>query len=177
MSRLRESDLQASVAQLREMFPGHSPATIDRILRSQKGVIDAAISIILDTPEDGNDPQPIIPVPVPQHVPPPAAEPRRQPQKPPKSRPNIEHIFPPDFLRWPADADVIRENVSGAPMPVPTQQAGLAYPMGMPAPPQQQFPEPVFRVQPIQPQSGEQPKSWWTRFKANFSKKKSYARL
>ena len=175
MSRLRESDLQASVNQLREMFPQHSPATIERILRSQKGVIDAAISIILDTPEDNNDHPPIAPPPVLQ----PSAEPRTsQPrqqhqhqQRPPqKNRPNFEHIFPPDFLRWPADADVIRENLSGAPVAVPVQQ-GMP-PMGM------MPPEPVFHVQPMQPQSGEQAQSWWNRFKLErFSKKKSYSRL
>lgn len=183
--RLRECDLQASVNQLREMFPQHSPATIERILRSQKGVIDAAISVILETPEDFHGAPPVLTPPVmphPQAMAPPVMQAPAQPIQPPRreqprtntnTRQTFEHIFPPDFLRWPADAEVICENVGGPPL-VP--QGPI--PMGMPPMgPPPQMPQPVFNVQPMQPQSGEQ-RSWWEKFKGKISgKKKSYERL
>ena len=92
------ADFNAKVRQLKEMLPQHSEATIERVLREKRGVVDSALTVLLDMPpESGNSSA--------HH---PASKPQRKNNSSTKSP---SHIFPADFLRWPPNAKVVREQI------------------------------------------------------------------
>jgi hypothetical protein len=138
MSRV---DFTAAVRQLREMFPEHSLPTIEAVLLHCHGRVNSATTQLLNIPPDAVPVQP----------------------KPIQSSPP-QHIFPPDFLRWPPDAPVIREDITtagqrSAPAPIPGADL-------------------QFRMEPVQTRpSAEKPKGVWAAFKARFKKPKQYSRL
>ena len=113
MSTLRERDIQNSVHQLKEMFPQLTEATIERVLREKKGVIDNAVTVLLTLPPETQGSA-------------------YQPSNPPSSQNHESHhhhhhhtsssrqpvqIFPADFLRWPPNAKVVREQIGSEPQP------------------------------------------------------------
>ena len=168
MSRLRESDLMNSVRELMEMFPQHSPQLIEQILRSNKGVIDSAITALLETPPDNEG------APLPAPVPPPPAE-RREPSCERRAAPtlrispgrSIQHIFPPDFLRWPPDAKVICEDANG----VPIERSNLGGKMELSATDLSEAP--IIKIdvpQPVQ-QTKKKASKGWNIFKKKFRKR------
>lgn len=84
---------QGIVRSLQEMFPNHSVDTITRVVHETSGNTESAINLLLRIPQD-KKPNPT----------------RREPQtvaKPPPQhdRPQQEHIFPEDFLRWPKNVE------------------------------------------------------------------------
>lgn len=167
MSSVRESDLMNSVRELCEMFPLHSPQTIERILRSKKGVIDSAISVLLETPADYKDPQPA-PPPPPRNV-----EHKRERAERPKhhKHDHMNHIFPADFLRWPPDAQVICEDIDGNRIDRPSA-SGVKRPV-----PMEPEVKPVVRVEVKLHGSDEKPVKGWKKFKARFKKKGKYEKI
>jgi hypothetical protein len=138
-------EFAAAVAQVREMFPQHSAPIVEAALRQNRGSVDAAISFLLTVEPDL------------------AAPPRPAPPQQPAQRAPAQHIFPPDFLRWPPDAPVVREEIgAAAPAPAPAAEPGRA-----------------FRMAPVSaaPLVGK-PKGGWAHFKARFKgKKKEYSQL
>lgn len=80
-----------ALMELKEMFPQHNPATVEAILKDQNYNLDSTIGILLNT--DINAPPPT----------------KLQQTKPKHSAPVIkQHIFPSDFLRWPASVEAVR---------------------------------------------------------------------
>ena len=168
MSGVRESDLMNSVRELSEMFPNHSPQTIEAVLRSKRGVIDSAISVLLETPEDAQGQQ---------HAPPPPParkhEGRKErPDKPKRRTGSIRHIFPPDFLRWPPDAQVICEDANGNRIERPSLAGIKKAPV-----PEEPEVRPVVRVEVQAPPTKEKGKGWWHKFRSRFRKKGNYERI
>jgi hypothetical protein len=161
MSRLREQDIQASVHELQQMFPQHSAHLIEAVLKSKKGVIDAAVSVLLDTAADCKEARPM--------------------EGPPSSTPPLgrasaalrvsKHVFPPDFLRWPPDAPVICEDLDGHEIPIPSFGGGQPRQLE-PAAPMPPLDRPVFRVHQDSRDEGSKPLKGWAKFKAKFMGKK-----
>jgi hypothetical protein len=114
-------DFTAAMASLRETFPQHSPSTIERVLRENRGILDAAASELLTIPATSRPPSrppagaPAAPVPAPARKPPPARAPAAPPRAPP-----VDHIFPPDFLRFPADIAWVRVTTRANSSPLQT---------------------------------------------------------
>ena len=76
--------------ELKEMFPNHLPDTIERVLSSTRGIIEPTITKLLAIPPDKN---PVKPTKTKNSV---------------SSEPQLAHIFPADFLRWPKEVEYIR---------------------------------------------------------------------
>ena len=98
----KDPNFRNHVKQLREMFPQHSQSTIERVLSEKKNNIDRAITVLLDTPPSGSS----------GHSQPSSMKPKDKSSKhrhSGSSPSNFVHIFPPDFLRWPPDAEVQKE--------------------------------------------------------------------
>jgi hypothetical protein len=143
------TDVRAGVAQLREMLPMHSPAIIQAVIESNRGDLNASLSALLSIEPDLQSSN---------AAPPPApgrAAARARPPGPPAP---IQHIFDFDFLRWPADAPAIREDMNGRQLSAP--------------PPQGPTHAPVFRVasEPAPPPPPEHRKSRWSMFRSKFKK-------
>jgi hypothetical protein len=90
-----------ALATLKEMFPKHSTAAIDRGLRENRGALNATITQLLRSAPDSKEPAQKFVL---------AAKPR----PPPPRDPNADHIFPPDFLRLPADVEWVKVRVDSA---------------------------------------------------------------
>jgi hypothetical protein len=111
---MAEIEWSAAIQNLAEMFPNHPPSVLERVLREHRGVLEPAISALLHTPppkssSSSRKPQShhqshhsTHPDPGPAAAPAPA-----HPAQP-------EHIFPPDFMRWPKDVEWIRVRTDGA---------------------------------------------------------------
>lgn len=90
-------DFQRAVDTLKEMFPKRSSKTIEHALRESRGSLEVAISRLL--PEE--------PRPAPSR-PGVSGSSRRANPAPPPQAPAQDHIFPPDFLRWPSDVTWVK---------------------------------------------------------------------
>lgn len=121
MSTLRESDVQNSVRQLKEMFPQLKESTIERVLREKRGVIDNAVNVLLTLPPEtqGSAYQ--------------ASPPQKTHQQHESHHYHASaskkpvHIFPADFLRWPPNAKVVREQMGGNEPQPQTQETQFVY--------------------------------------------------
>ena len=98
-------DYRTAMATLREMFPKHSEHLIDQTLRECGGALESTISRLLRArpdldPHKGH-----------QHK----SHHSDKPAAPRETTP--DHIFPPDFLRWPADVEWVKvsSDAFGAP--------------------------------------------------------------
>lgn len=144
------ADFNAKVRQLKEMLPQHSEATIERVLREKHGVVDSALTVLLDMPpESGNSSA--------HH---PASKPQRKNNSSTKSP---SHIFPADFLRWPPNAKVVREQIGSEVSNQPQEPQFIYQPPPMPQP----------NIPSNQPQYGNSSKnpSAWNNFKDRFRSK------
>jgi hypothetical protein len=103
----------AAIQNLTEMFPNHPPSLLERVLREHRGVLEPAISALLEIPPPKSSSSsrrpPSRPPPQQPHRSPPAAPAAPAPARPPQP----DHIFPPDFLRWPKDVEWIRVRTDG----------------------------------------------------------------
>ncbi|OHT08376.1 hypothetical protein TRFO_23220 [Tritrichomonas foetus] len=103
---LRESDIRSRVKQLKEMLPQHSESTIERVLREKKGNIDSALTVLLSMSSDSKSHSSSTSG---------SSKPKKSKEHKHKSHKKKAqvHIFPADFLRWPPDAEVVREGFDG----------------------------------------------------------------
>jgi hypothetical protein len=101
-------DYSTAMTNLREMFPHHPVALIERVLRENRGALNPTASQLLQIPVTGPTPEPPSRKPAPARAPPPARPP------PP------DHIFPPDFLRLPADVEWVRVSADTNTSPLQT---------------------------------------------------------
>lgn len=154
---LRESDVQNSIQQLKEILPQHSEATIERVLREKHGVIDSALNVLLSMPPETSAPK------TPTYHSPPGPSHSTAPSKP-------THIFPSDFLRWPPNARVERDQIGGE---VVNHQPE---PQFIYQPPLADYD--ADQLQPLTPQDLKAQKtSSWSKFKQKFKKDKNYSQI
>lgn len=99
-------DYRAAMTTLREMFPKHSERLIDQTLRECGGALESTISRLLRVKPDleaqkGHH----------HHK----SHHSEKPAPPKQATP--DHIFPPDFLRWPTDVEWVKvsSDAYGAP--------------------------------------------------------------
>lgn len=85
-------NISTAISTLKEMFPKHSNQLINHILRESGGNLEAAISRLLRTPPDEIQQR--------KH-----SSPQKSNKPPVQKEQPPDHIFPPDFLRWPADVE------------------------------------------------------------------------
>lgn len=168
MSTLRESDVQNSVRQLKEMFPQLSEATIERVLRDKRGVVDNAINVLLTLPPETSGSA------YPSSSPP--QNHRQQESHHHRSSQSKQpvHIFPADFLRWPPNAKVVREQIGNAPSPQP-QEAQFVY-----QPPPADYASDNVEAFSQQPNArATKTPSGWDKFKRKFKSKngKEYSQI
>lgn len=168
MSTLRESDVQNSVRQLKEMFPQLTEATIERVLREKRGVIDNAVTVLLTLPPETQGSA-------------------YQASQQPKTQHQHEshhyhssaskqpvHIFPADFLRWPPNAKVVREQIGNEPQPQ-MQETQFVY---QPPPADYASDNVEAFSQPTNTKATKTP-SGWEKFKKRFKSKngKEYSQI
>lgn len=80
----------AALSKLQEMFPNHSPATIEKSLRDARGVMEVAVNKLLAIKPDKG-----------KH----SAE---SSVKKPTMSEKSQHIFPDDYLRWPKNVHYVK---------------------------------------------------------------------
>jgi hypothetical protein len=93
-----------ALATLKDMFPKHSTSVIDRTLRENHGALNATVTQLLRSAPDARAPTPR----------PKKSTPAAKSRPPPTRDLTADHIFPPDFLRLPADVEWVKVKVDSA---------------------------------------------------------------
>lgn len=160
-SQPNESVVQNVINQVHEMFPQHSYNQVSRVVRQNNANIDAAISAILEIPPEGtwNPPQQSHRQQQNSY-----SQPSPQPHRPKKS---AQHIFPPDFLRWPENAQVMKEYLPGTPGYTEGMYNPNNYMFQMGFEPCDPNDDPI----PDTPSTGKKTQSRWESFKSMFKGK------
>lgn len=142
-------NFQQAVQELHEMFPKHSVAQIERVLRENRMIIDTAVTKLLSL-----KPETVAP----QSRPNPSAQQKVQEPK---------HIFPKDFLRFPNDVEwVLVSTDTGLTGQSPlqsTDDVAFTGTSGLPSNPDD------LPKTPLTDFTGTKPSSGWSKFKARFS--------
>ncbi|OHT07995.1 hypothetical protein TRFO_23704 [Tritrichomonas foetus] len=151
------------------MLPQHSISTIERVLKEKKGVVDAALTVLLDLPPESSQAGPNSY----SQPPAPSPKPKNKEHKHHSKRKAPVHIFPADFLRWPPNAQVVKESFdTGA--PTITSEPEFVYQ----PPPPADYQADSFEAFSNTPTVGKKKsKSGWKRFKDRFKNGKQYSQI